>query len=401
MKIAITGSTGFIGKLLVPILEERGVELLLLGRNASKIKGVFPRQKSFEYNEFIENFIYCDVVLHLAAANNDMHHSEDHFNRINVDFTYELANSFKELGVNCFINTSSFHCIDGSRPTLYSESKEKSSKKLRDLNGINIINLYIPSVYGDRLGGSLKVLNIFPKFASKILFSIAKTIKPSVNVSKIAEFLCNHNENLNEDIYLYDDIHNSKLFNFFKRMIDLSFALFVSIAFSWLFLLIWILIQVESGRPGIFAQERIGRNGKPFTCYKFRTMKQSTIQTGTHDVPASAVTKVGGLIRSTKLDELPQVWNIFRNEMSLVGPRPCLPMQTEIIEARNKRGALKVMPGITGLAQVRGIDMSQPDRLAECDFYYVATSSIVQDFRIIMATFLGQGRGDRVRDTET
>ncbi|MBE0694890.1 MAG: sugar transferase [Aquamicrobium sp.] len=166
----------------------------------------------------------------------------------------------------------------------------------------------------------------------------------------------------------------------------------------WLLGLIWLLVRVQSPGPGIFAQTRVGRNGAEFTCYKFRTMKTGTAQAATNEVPMEAVTRVGRFLRRTKLDELPQIWNILRNEISLVGPRPCLPVQMQLVEARRRRGVLSLKPGITGLAQVNGIDMSDPERLARWDARYLALQSLALDARILLATAKGRGQGDRVAD---
>src|SRR5690606_23023583 len=129
-----------------------------------------------------------------------------------------------------------------------------------------------------------------------------------------------------------------------------------------------------------------------------RTMKAGTVEAATNEVPAEAVTGIGRFLRRTKLDELPQVWNILRNEIGLVGPRPCLPVQTQLIEARRQRGVLSLKPGITGLAQVNGIDMSEPVRLARWDRRYLALQSLALDARIVLATARGRGQGDRVAD---
>jgi O-antigen biosynthesis protein WbqP len=110
-------------------------------------------------------------------------------------------------------------------------------------------------------------------------------------------------------------------------------------------------------------------------------------------VQASAVTALGEHLRRFKIDELPQLYNVLAGDMSLVGPRPCLPSQTDLVAARRQLGVFEVRPGITGLAQVNGIDMSDANRLAEIDAQYVRTQSLMGDFRLIMATLRGQGVG--------
>lgn len=184
---------------------------------------------------------------------------------------------------------------------------------------------------------------------------------------------------------------------FAKRAIDLCFALAIIVPLSWLLALLWIVVKLDSPGPGIFAQPRIGRQGRPFICYKFRTMRVGTRIAGTHEVASSSVTRSGHWLRRLKLDELPQAWNILINDMSLVGPRPCLPTQTELIAARGARGVLSLKPGITGLAQVNGIDMSNPERLARWDARYLRTQSLGLDLRLILATARGGGRGDHTR----
>ncbi|KQZ94381.1 hypothetical protein ASD64_04240 [Mesorhizobium sp. Root157] len=182
-----------------------------------------------------------------------------------------------------------------------------------------------------------------------------------------------------------------------RRIIDVCFALAVIILFWWGLILLWGLVRILSPGPGIFAQQRVGRNGAVFTCYKFRTMHVGTVQAATDQVSANSVTRLGRLLRKTKLDELPQIWNILRNEISLIGPRPCLPIQTQLIEARRRRGVLRLKPGISGLAQVNGIDMREPETLARWDARYAALQSLLLDFRIIMATASGRGQGDKVK----
>ena len=182
-----------------------------------------------------------------------------------------------------------------------------------------------------------------------------------------------------------------------KRFADITIALLILPAAAPILAVCMAMIRLSSPGPAIFRQSRIGMREEPFTCYKLRTMYADTGDTPSHEAPASAVTPVGHWLRRLKIDELPQLWNIIRGEMSLVGPRPCLPSQTELIAARRARGLYGIRPGITGIAQVAGIDMSDPERLAEADSAYLGDMSLMTDLRLILATALGAGRGDRVR----
>ena len=178
-----------------------------------------------------------------------------------------------------------------------------------------------------------------------------------------------------------------------KRAFDFS-ACALCLFCCWPILLVIIIaIRLQSPGPAIFTQARVGKGGRPFTCYKLRTMYSGTANLPTHQVEGSSVTALGEYLRRFKIDELPQLCNVLIGDMSLVGPRPCLPSQVDLVEARRQLGVLAVRPGITGLAQVNGVDMSDPRRLAEIDAQYVRTQSLVGDFRLIFATLRGQGIG--------
>lgn len=181
-----------------------------------------------------------------------------------------------------------------------------------------------------------------------------------------------------------------------KRLFDVSTSLFGLLVFSWLIILLAIVVRLTSRGPGIFAQQRVGLNGRPFTCYKLRTMKSDTPMLGTHEVQSSSVTPIGIWLRRLKLDELPQLWNVLKGDMSLVGPRPCLPVQEQLIAERHAHGVFAIRPGITGKAQVLGVDMSDPARLAKIDGEYVATQSFSGDLLLLLQTVTGRGFGDRV-----
>lgn len=163
-------------------------------------------------------------------------------------------------------------------------------------------------------------------------------------------------------------------------------------------LLIGLLILgfFDTGSP-LFFQVRVGRAKQPFVLVKFRTMKPDTVSLATHLADPAAVTKFGGFLRRTKLDELPQLWNVLKGDMSLVGPRPCLFNQEQLISERTALEVFSVRPGVTGLAQTSGIDMSTPRLLAETDAKLIGMLSAKNYFSFIFATVLGKGRGDRLR----
>jgi O-antigen biosynthesis protein WbqP len=180
-----------------------------------------------------------------------------------------------------------------------------------------------------------------------------------------------------------------------KRALDLAATAVLALPVALVVACVALAIRLETPGPALFLQRRVGRNGREFTCVKLRTMRLDTPNLPSHQVGASAVTRLGHLLRRLKIDELPQLWNVARGEMSLVGPRPALPSQLELKDARQRLGVLDMVPGITGISQVAGIDMSDPQRLASSDARYVP--SLSEDIRIIFATIAGQGRGDRVR----
>jgi O-antigen biosynthesis protein WbqP len=180
------------------------------------------------------------------------------------------------------------------------------------------------------------------------------------------------------------------------RLFDFILSLAGIILGFPLLAIIYILTFFDTGLP-LFRQVRVGRYQKPFTLIKFRTMRPDTQSVPSHFVDESAITTLGMFLRRTKLDELPQLWNVFFGHMSLVGPRPCLYSQTELIEERERKGVFKSRPGITGLAQINKIDMSTPKRLAETDADMLRNLTPFLYFQYILATVIGKGSGDVIR----
>lgn len=180
------------------------------------------------------------------------------------------------------------------------------------------------------------------------------------------------------------------------RFFDIVFAL-LGMVFGFPFLLLLTLVGFfDTGSP-IFRQVRVGRHQKPFTLVKFRTMKVDTVSVATHLADSASITRFGHFLRRTKLDELPQLWNVLKGEMSLVGPRPGLFNQEELTRERAKRGVYEARPGITGLAQVNEIDMSTPALLAETDARMLHSLTVADYFKYIFMTVAGKGTGDRIK----
>ena len=163
-------------------------------------------------------------------------------------------------------------------------------------------------------------------------------------------------------------------------------------------LMIYCLGFFDTGSP-LFVQERVGLKKKKFNLIKFRTMLKETEMISSHLVSPSSITAFGLFLRRTKLDELPQLWNVLIGDMSLVGPRPNLLNQVELIKERDELDIYCVRPGITGLAQINKIDMSKPKLLANKDREMIDTLSISNYFKYIILTVLGKGRGDQVKKT--
>jgi len=175
-----------------------------------------------------------------------------------------------------------------------------------------------------------------------------------------------------------------------KSFLDYLFAALMTIAISPILLVVALLIKVSSPGPVFFKQRRIGKDKKEFEIYKFRTMRTDTPK----DMPThlftnaeSFITPIGKFLRKSSLDELPQLFNILRGEMSFIGPRPALWNQFDLIEAREKVKANSLKPGITGWAQVNGRDEIPIDQKSSLDGYYIDNVSFGLDLKILVLTF--------------
>jgi lipopolysaccharide/colanic/teichoic acid biosynthesis glycosyltransferase len=280
----------------------------------------------------------------------------------------------------------------------YAQTKREAEDVLSRTDDIAVVNLRLPAAYGSTFAGKLAILSKLPAFLRPIAFQCLASLKPTVNVKLIAAAIMNSARvGISTETIVSDRQSGNLVYHTMKRILDMAFALFVIVILWWVLLGAWLAVKFTSPGPGIFTQERVGKDGRPFTCYKFRTMSLGTKEAGTHEVTADCVTAVGWFLRKTKIDELPQVWNILKNELSLVGPRPCLPVQRDLVSARSDLGVLDEIGGITGWAQIQNVDMSDPERLAKLDAEYLALRTIPLDLKIILATAIGHGQGDKVK----
>ncbi len=179
-----------------------------------------------------------------------------------------------------------------------------------------------------------------------------------------------------------------------KRIFDLAIAIAIAPFAFIVCALATLPILVESKASPFFWQRRLGYHQRPFDLLKLRTMHPNTPVGGSHEIGPNSILKCGRMLRKLKIDELPQLWNVVRGDMSLVGPRPGLEIQTELAKARQDHRVFELLPGITGVSQVRGLDMSTPELLAEMDATYLGPWRVKRDLEILGQTLFGRGSGD-------
>ena len=180
------------------------------------------------------------------------------------------------------------------------------------------------------------------------------------------------------------------------RIFDFLFSALGIICLLPLFIIIYLIALFDTGKP-LFVQARIGKNKEIFSLIKFRTMNIETKSIASHLSNERDITRLGTFLRKSKIDELPQLWNVLIGDMSLVGPRPNLANQKTLIEFREKYNIYSIKPGITGLSQINKIDMSTPELLAKTDSNMLKTFSIFKYFYYILKTIFGSGRGDAAK----
>lgn len=381
------GASGAVGKALVPLLERRGFEVLLFGRDRVRLADCFPDRACFPNDELRAQLVLQKVtaIIDLAVLNNNVSADDDAFMEANFNRPVALVQAARALDVPTVILLSSTHALTpGKSPYARSKARLRNWVLEQDDTLAHVVTL--PKIVTATRGSALSAV-----------WEQLGALKPVICVSDVADLIAGAvDAGPAAAREIRPDRRLPVSYRFLSRAIDLLVGLLVLVTLAWLMALLIVAVRRDSPGPGIFAQVRVGRRERPVTVYKFRTMTVGTAHAATHEIGAAAVTRLGRALRKYKIDELPQAWNLVRGDLALVGPRPCLPTQTELVAQRRQHGIFEAKPGITGLAQVNDIDMSDPKRLALWDSDYLALQGLVLDWQILLMTFVGKGRGDRV-----
>ena len=391
MKIIITGASGRVGRLIIPYLLENSCKLLLVGRDQNNLAKQYPQLSCIGYEDLKKQTNQYDLLLHLAAVNNDKKSNKKTFEDGNINFVTSIYDTFCKLKVNFFINVSSIQALDLTNNSYYASTKRSAAKILSKYNDERCKTIFLPYIYDENkeFPGKLGFLNILPKYLANIVFGFVKSLRSTLEIKNLCQYICRKSYTDDADV-ITDNIEYNFMYLSTKKIIDIIFSISIIILLGWLLLIIWICIKMESPGPGIFSQVRIGIDNKKFVCYKFRTMFVDSKEVPSHDIDKSKITKLGKYLRKYKIDEFPQIINILKNEISLVGPRPCLPSQKLLIKERTKYQVHKLKPGISGLSQIYGVDMSNPKELATWDHRYLKMRSTLLDVKIMINTLFSK-----------
>lgn len=415
MKVIVTGAASSLGQIVMPQLIKAGLETVLLSQNGGQELVLYPNIPNIDLSNLsgvtaaIDVQAETDVLLHLAILQSNTAKHPDEYAEQNVTYLKNVLAEVQKRGVRRVIYPACPQAkADAQNP--YKTSRFNAEELLKvhlDKGHLDQLTLVaIPAVYtDDQFRGRLSRLNKVPKTLHAPVVALLGAVYPILHGdrlgAKLTELLNSPSKTGMNTLFLADDQSNNIAYRIGQRLMDIGFAVSILLILWWALILVWIAVKVTSTGPGIFAQPRVGKAQKTFTCFKFRTMNQGTRQAGTHEMSTAEITHVGKFLRVSKLDELPQIVNLLRGDMSLVGPRPGLPVQTELTHARDAHGVFKIRPGITGLAQVQGVDMSDPEKLARMDADYVARRSLLLDFRLLLATVSRSAFGDKVSSEST
>ena len=398
--IVVTGAGGVVGRQVCAHLSTLGYGLRILSRNPAATQSSFPDNVSVaSYEDMDSVFQGAEAVVHLAARNNDQESEFAEFQRDNVDLSLNIAQKAKQLGVGKFIYATTTKAL-GAGGGHYGKSKAIAERVLTkfDGEGFDVCLARLCPVYGAGTRGKIKHLQNLPLGLGKLALWLVRSLVPIVSAQRVAEGITEIIQSSDplEETCLADPVGTWSVYGLFTAIMNFVFVICVPTILGIPCLIAALAVAFTSKGGVFFIQDRVGKKQKPFKLSKFRTMFTGTPSAGTHEVAQSYVTGVGAFLRKFKLDELPQAWNVLKRELNLIGPRPCLENQTELVKQRQRYGVFDVLPGITGFGQVAGVDMSEPLKLSIHDHRYATFRGILLDIKIALKTIRGGGFGDPV-----
>ena len=260
MRIIVTGASGFIGRDIVPFLKKANVELLLAGRDTDRLNSLFPEDRVTSYEDLEMEARGYDALVHLAVMNNDKSKQISDFRAVNVTLLRAVLNSARAAGVKTFINTTTLHTSRTGFLSSYAQTKQEAEDVLSRIDGIAVVNLRLPAVYGSTFAGKLAMLSHLPAFFRPVAFQCLASLKPTVNVKLVAKaILSAARGEISTETIVSDKQSRNLVYHTIKRILDIAFALFVIIILWGVLLGAWLAVKLTSPGPGIFTQQRVGK----------------------------------------------------------------------------------------------------------------------------------------------
>ena len=391
-RVIVAGASGRLGRALVPALRNRGYEVVVLGRDVERLARLFPEHKAVTY-EALDGLGPARALVNLAVVNTDVEAHAEAFDAVNHRLAVRLADAAAASGM-AFVHLSSTHAVDLTDRSAYAVSKRRAIDTLLRQSREIVRVLTLPKVVFDS-----------PSSPAGRAWAFAASLKPVIFVDDVVDLVHDTIEtgNTASNAIMPVSARTAPLaYRTLSAVADRAAGAAILLLFGWFILLLALAVRLDSRGNPFFLQKRVGQHERPFTLLKLRTMRTAVGDLPSHEVGRSAVTRLGHFLRRTKLDELPQAWNLLLGQIALVGPRPCLPTQDELVSRRRAAGVFAIKPGITGYAQVNQIDMSDPARLVDWERRYLALRGLLLDIKILLATVRGSGAGDRTSaETQT
>ncbi|MEN3971600.1 sugar transferase [Sphingomicrobium sp. XHP0235] len=386
-RVIVAGASGRLGRALVPALRNRGYEVVVLGRDVERLARLFPGHEAVTYDA-LDGLGPARALVNLAVVNTDVEAHAEAFDAVNHRLAVRLADAAAASGM-ISVQLSSTHALDLTDHSAYAETKRRAVDALSRHPSSALRVITLP-----------KIVFESPSSLAGRAWTLAASLKPVVFVDDVVDLV---HDAIDSDSTASDAVmpvcaRTAPLaYRTLSAVADRAAGAAILLLLGWVILLLALAVRFDSRGNPFFLQKRVGQHERPFTLLKLRTMRTAVGDLPSHEVGRSAVTRLGHFLRRTKLDELPQAWNLLLGQIALVGPRPCLPTQDELVSRRRAAGVFAIKPGITGYAQVHHIDMSDPERLVDWERRYLALRGLALDVKLLLATVRGSGAGDRTR----